>query len=123
MPVDRSAQAGTDQPRPLPGGRLAAALERRRTARLAAAALLTPRRVDPSFAHVSLRDPSACSRCPDRCCTYLCPAGVFTWDAPAAPAVRYERCVECGACNLFCPRDNVELTTPRGGFGIHHRFG
>lgn len=115
-----------------PRGKLAAALDRRRARRLAAAATLAPRRVDPLYAHVAVRDATRCaSACPDRACTFLCPAAVFDWrgDAPASPAsgppllVRYDLCVECGACRIFCPLDNIELDWPRGGFGILHRFG
>lgn len=114
-----------------PRGTLAAALERRRARRLAAAASLAPRRIDPARAHVAVRDATRCaSECPDRTCTFLCPAAVFDWrdGAPLPPAgapllVRYDLCVECGACRIFCPLDNIELRWPRGGYGILHRFG
>lgn len=90
--------------------------------RRARAALLTPRVVDPLRSHVSLRDPAACARsCPERCCLYLCPAAVFDPREPGR--IWYERCVECGACRLFCPLGNVVLDHPRGGYGIRHRYG
>lgn len=127
------------QPTRRPRGTLAAALERRRARRLAAAASLAARRVDPAHAHVAVRDATRCaSECPDRTCTFLCPAAVFHWrdgaplplaGAPLPPAggppllVRYDLCVECGACRIFCPLDNIDLRWPRGGYGIQHRFG
>lgn len=99
---------------------------RPRPDRLAARAALAERRVDREHSHVALVDPAACRACPpDPCCTFLCPAGVFV-PAPAGGsgvAVRHERCVECGACRLFCPADNIRLEYPRGGFGLFHRYG
>ncbi len=120
--MKRRENAGRDAV--FPPARLAAALERRRAHRLAEAARLAPRLVDEGYIHVAVRDPDACARaCGERCCTFLCPAAVFQWLAPDRLVVRYELCVECGACRLFCPLDNVELDTPRGGYGIFHRFG
>lgn len=75
--------------------------------------------------HVYVRDPDAClEACGDRPCTFLCPAGVFDWrgDGAVPPLiVRYEQCVECGACRLFCA--GVEFDYPRGGYGLIDRYG
>ena len=77
--------------------------------------------------HVWVKDPSLCGiRCPDAACLKLCPSRVFvpleTEQGPAI-GVNYAVCLECGACLLFCPEDNIHFVYPRSGFGIVHRFG
>ncbi|MHB8926197.1 MAG: ferredoxin family protein [Bacillota bacterium] len=89
---------------------------------------------------VWLKDPAACGApgC-GRPCLVVCPAGVFEWlggpvDAeevrsPALAqagkliAVRYDRCLECGACLYLCPRENVHFNYPAGGYGVYYVHG
>lgn len=81
-------------------------------------------RPDP-VPHVRL-DRSCPPDCPDQICLDLCPARVFRWeDTPAGRklAVHHEVCLECGACQHFCPQGTVSFNYPRGGYGVIHRFG
>lgn len=87
------------------------------------AASRAPIRPDPR-PHVSLRSQRACADCEGWTCTLLCPAGVFRLQGtPTRVAVEDELCVECGACYLFCPCDNVDFRWPRPGHGVANRYG
>ena len=55
-------------------------------------------------------------------CTHICPAGVYEWTGEEI-TVEYERCVECGACRIACPDNNIDWEYPRGGFGIVYKHG
>lgn len=96
-------------------------------AQAARRAALSLRLVDPTTAHVFIKDQEACREGCGQECTFLCPAGVFApaTDASGRPfiSVRYELCVECAACRIFCARDNIEMDYPVGGYGIVHRYG
>ena len=53
-----------------------------------------------------------------------CPATVYDWNAPQKKIiVSYENCIECGACRMLCPFDNIKCHWPRGGFGVQYKFG
>jgi len=84
-------------------------------------------RVDPDFSHIWVESQDKCRYlCQRRECLYLCPGGVFVsagGEKGPLIQVRYERCLECGACQMFCPGGNVHLEFPRGGYGIIHRYG
>ncbi|MEW6243318.1 MAG: 4Fe-4S dicluster domain-containing protein [Bacillota bacterium] len=81
---------------------------------------------DPDFVHVAVKDTSVCERkCKEHRCVSICPSGVFVLAGNEGlhAEADYRYCVECGACRLVCPFDNVYLVLPRGGFGIEHRHG
>lgn len=60
-----------------------------------------------------------CIKCKDRVCTYICPANVYTWEqSEKTLVVRYENCLECGACRIACPKKCIDWKYPRGGFGV-----
>lgn len=86
---------------------------------------LTEFHPDDAWQHIVIADPESCRRCPAKNCLRVCPSGVFHWDNfPDHPvAVRYEQCVECGACRLACPEEVIEFTYPRGGYGVLFRHG
>ncbi len=81
-------------------------------------------RVD-SESHLAIKDPDTCrGRCPDRPCIYVCPVGVYEWlEKEGRLAVGYEACVECGACRIICPFDNIAWRYPRGGYGVSYKYG
>lgn len=85
-------------------------------------------KADHEKAHIKLRDDSAKSpcvkKCKDRPCTVICPAKVYAWEeAQKKIIVSYENCIECGACRMICPFDNIDCHWPRGGFGVQYKFG
>ena len=75
--------------------------------------------------HISIANQDVCrDRCSGKYCNYFCPAGVYEWDeAKQETIVSFGNCVECGACAIGCPYDNIVCTTPRGGFGVQFRHG
>jgi ferredoxin like protein len=85
-------------------------------------------KADHSNAHIRLKDASENSpcvtSCVDKTCTKVCPAKVYDWEAPNKKiVVSYENCIECGACRMLCPFDNISCEWPRGGFGVQYKMG
>jgi len=37
--------------------------------------------------------------------------------------VSFGNCIECGACDVGCPYDNIGCHSPRGGYGVQSTFG
>ena len=65
------------------------------------------------------QDPAHCGDC-----TTVCPAKVYEWEADHKKiVVNYENCIECGACRMLCPYDNIACEWPRGGFGVQYKLG
>lgn len=95
-----------------------------------AAGLLLADRFNPntSFTHIVVLDPRVCHGCQARLCVKICPSGVFE-ELPNPLAgvpdivVRYDRCLECAACHLICPENNLFFDYPSGGFGITYVYG
>lgn len=79
--------------------------------------------------HIKLKDAnpdsSPCAnQCQDKPCTTVCPAKVYVWEeAQKKIIVNFENCIECGACRMLCPFDNVACEWPRGGFGVQYKMG
>ena len=79
-------------------------------------------------AHITLKDASESSPCTTRCkdkpCTTVCPAKVYEWEAAHNKViVNYENCIECGACSMLCPFDNISCDWPAGGMGVKYKYG
>lgn len=76
-------------------------------------------------AHITLKDGETClNKCHDKPCVNVCPAQVYRWeDAQKKIIVSFENCIECGACRMLCPFDNIQCHWPRGGFGVQYRYG
>jgi ferredoxin like protein len=72
--------------------------------------------------HIDIVSDDVCRRCPDKPCTIVCPAEVYHW-AGDRITVSYENCIECGACRLICPYNNIACTMPRGGYGVQYKYG
>ncbi len=81
--------------------------------------LFTVRRKTLNQSHITL-DEQLCSECLNRICTYVCPAEVYVWDEAAKKIdVRYENCLECGACRVAC--DGIQWANPAWGTGIAYK--
>ena len=73
--------------------------------------------------HIEL-DAALCKACESRPCLRVCPARVYTEGEDGEILVRYEGCLECGTCLIACPqKGGLTWTYPKGGFGVHFRFG
>ncbi len=73
------------------------------------------------FSHLAIKDQQVCTDCKDKPCLTFCPARVYEWKDEHI-VVGYEGCLECGACRVGCPYDNVDWVYPRGGFGVQFRL-
>ena len=81
--------------------------------------LFTVRRKSLKESHIRL-DEQLCKECLNRICTYICPAEVYLWDeAKSQIDVRYENCLECGACRVAC--DGIDWSNPAWGTGIVYK--
>jgi len=79
-------------------------------------------------AHIHLAktgaDSPCVTACKDKPCTTVCPAVVYEWEAKQQKIlVAYENCIECGACRMLCPFDNIKCEWPKGGFGVQYKYG
>ena len=81
--------------------------------------------VPDNESHLKIKDPKICKeKCDAKYCTYICPAGVYSWDKESERImIAYEGCVECGTCKYGCLFSNIEWRYPRGGFGVSYKFG
>ena len=82
-------------------------------------------KADHSFAHIKIKSDDPCRKeCKTKPCTTGCPAKVYDWEeAQKKIIVAYENCIECGACRMLCPFDNIACEWPRGGFGVQYKLG
>ena len=56
--------------------------------------------------------PELCIGCEK--CYEVCPHGVFSMNGRAAKIVRFESCMECGACEINCPTDAITVDSGVG---------
>ena len=64
-------------------------------------------------------DQLICSKCKDKPCTFVCPADVYSIDKNTGEIiVQYENCLECGACKIACPKNNINWEYPKSGYGV-----
>ena len=80
---------------------------------------------DTGHAHIEVVDQAVCAtKCKGKYCNHFCPAGVYEWDEEQQKnLVSFGNCIECGACSIGCPFDNITCHSPRGGFGAQYRLG
>lgn len=81
-------------------------------------------REDTGRPHIEIADQRTCELCEGKYCNYFCPAGVYLWDpSQKLTLVSSGNCIECGACGIGCPYDNIGCHSPRGGYGVQVRLG
>ena len=74
-------------------------------------------------AHIIVKK-ELCRDCSTRPCLVICTAENYQWDEKKGELIfNYEGCLECGACRIICPRDAIECSYPKGGYGVKYRFG
>ena len=83
--------------------------------------LFTVRRREYGESHIKV-DCRLCEDCLSRICTRVCPAEVYVWDEEKQTVhIRYENCLECGACRVACEMDAIQWMNPVDGAGIEYR--
>ena len=74
-------------------------------------------------AHITVKK-ELCTTCTTRPCLTICPAENYQWDEKRDALIfNYEDCLECGACRIICPKDAIDWSYPRGGYGVKYRYG
>ena len=74
-------------------------------------------------AHITV-EKGLCKACTTRPCLIICAAENYKWDHERDALIfNYEGCLECGACRIVCPRDAIDWSYPKGGYGVRYRFG
>lgn len=69
-------------------------------------------------------DNAVCINCKEKFCTYICPANVYEWNqSKSAMLIRYENCLECGACKIACDKKNILWRYPNAEYGVKYRNG
>ncbi|MFC1914402.1 ferredoxin family protein [Chloroflexota bacterium] len=63
-----------------------------------------------------------CESCSDKPCLYVCPVQNYTLQDGKLSFI-WQGCVECGACRIVCPLGAIQWDYPRGGYGVHLRYG
>src|SRR5262245_4242425 len=80
--------------------------------------------VDRARAHIRIIDRDVCLRCVRQKCLTCCQATCYAPHDDGRVLFTYEGCVEYGTCRIVCHEfNNIEWTSPRGGFGIQYRHG
>ncbi len=65
-----------------------------------------------------------CKVCKNRPCVNACPAGVYEWlEDEKIMLVKYENCLECGACRILCERQSLNWEYPKGTKGVMFKRG
>jgi ferredoxin like protein len=75
-----------------------------------------------SLKHIKVKQ-EICRQCPERYCTWVCPAQVYSLNKDGDIELDLDGCLECGTCRIACVRGALDWDYPRGGFGIQLRFG
>ena len=64
-------------------------------------------------------DEKKCLKCSEKTCTFICPADVYELEPETGCIiVRYENCLECGACKIACPKKAISWEYPQAGYGV-----
>ena len=65
-----------------------------------------------------------CKTCKEKFCTSICPANVYEWiEKENTLTIRYENCLECGACKIACDKKNIQWRYPNADYGIKYKNG
>ena len=83
------------------------------------------RNIRTDLADYPIVDQHVCgTKCEGKYCTHFCPAGVYEWNEEQKKTlVSFGNCIECGACSIGCPFDNIVCHSPRGGYGAQFKHG
>lgn len=69
-------------------------------------------------------DMEKCKTCKSKICEKVCPAGVYEWiEEEQKLLVKYENCLECGACRITCEQKSLGWEYPKGTKGVIFKNG
>lgn len=85
--------------------------------------IITNFKVDTGNPHLKIKEKESCRKCIAKPCLFCCPVENYILDDNNDTVLSWEGCVECGACRVVCPFDNISWEYPRGGFGVNYIYG
>ncbi len=85
--------------------------------------LFLSRREPHRVSHIRLDERICNEKCKTKTCTTVCPAKSYELDDAGNIAFNHDNCLECGACRIVCPEDNVEWSLPVFGKGVSYKYG
>lgn len=69
-------------------------------------------------------DLECCKVCQSKACTIVCPANVYEWNEDKQKlTVKFENCLECGACRIACESKSLGWEYPKGTKGVTFKNG
>lgn len=69
-------------------------------------------------------NPDMCKVCKSKICQKVCPAGVYEWvEDEKKLIVKFENCLECGACKIVCETKSLGWQYPKGTKGVTFKNG
>lgn len=69
-------------------------------------------------------DQEKCKTCKSKICENVCPASVYEWIGEEEKLlVKYENCLECGACRIACEKKCIDWEYPKGTKGVTFKNG
>lgn len=72
--------------------------------------------------HIHFKNPDVCAEdCDTKPCTYICPSQVYK-KVHNGIHIDYPRCVECYACVIACPEENLDWHYPRPDYGMQNQI-
>jgi len=78
-------------------------------------------RIDSRNPHLSLNG-GICEKCVEQDCLNICPVDNFILEEGHV-VLKWENCLECGACRIACPYGSIRWDYPNGAYGISYRYG
>ncbi|MDI6696346.1 MAG: 4Fe-4S dicluster domain-containing protein [Anaerolineales bacterium] len=78
--------------------------------------------LDEGFPHIQINQEICRLMCEKRYCLFVCPAKLYS-EQNGEIIVEWAGCLECGTCQVACDHQALTWHYPRGGFGIHYRYG
>lgn len=64
-----------------------------------------------------------CKSCQTKICTIICPANVYEYNETTGTLiVRYENCLECGACRIACEKSCIDWKYPKDALGVTFKY-
>lgn len=85
--------------------------------------LFTIKSIPDNVSHLN-PDNIQCQTCETKACNFVCPANVYEWDEENEKLiVKYENCLECGACRIACEKQCLKWEYPKGTKGVKFKLG
>lgn len=79
-------------------------------------------KLDEGKPHIVVHNEICQKVCRQKLCLTVCPAKLYS-EQNGKILVEWAGCLECGTCQVACKHQALSWEYPRGGFGVHYRYG